>query len=197
MQARDIAERLVEEIKPYAVRCEIGGSIRRGRDDVKDIEIIVIPNIEETTRICGLFSEPEPWTHNHLHTWATEGSGSGWVEWIKPGTDEIIPWTPRLDGKYWRGLINHNGERIKLDMFLCDAETWGYIFMLRTGSAQFNAALARRGLHHGVRYSVEDLRGCYEERDAFERLGIKWVEPESRFTGANVVEAGSVYEVIR
>jgi DNA polymerase/3'-5' exonuclease PolX len=42
--ARDIANHWLEVFKPYTKRIEIAGSIRREKDEVKDIELVVIPD---------------------------------------------------------------------------------------------------------------------------------------------------------
>jgi DNA polymerase/3'-5' exonuclease PolX len=42
-EAKKIADRVVEEIKPFCDKIEIAGSIRRQKEDVGDIEIVCIP----------------------------------------------------------------------------------------------------------------------------------------------------------
>lgn len=42
-QAKTIAEEIVSTIEPYCERVLIAGSIRRGKADVKDIEIVAVP----------------------------------------------------------------------------------------------------------------------------------------------------------
>jgi DNA polymerase/3'-5' exonuclease PolX len=42
--AKEIADRIVEKIKPYCDRVEIVGSIRRGKPFVHDIDIVCLPN---------------------------------------------------------------------------------------------------------------------------------------------------------
>lgn len=42
--AKDIADELVEVIRPYCLRIEIAGSLRRLKKEVKDIEICLIPS---------------------------------------------------------------------------------------------------------------------------------------------------------
>jgi len=45
--ARVIAESLMAALGPGCERIEIAGSIRRGRPDVGDIELVAIPRIEQ------------------------------------------------------------------------------------------------------------------------------------------------------
>ena len=41
--ANEIALRTLEELRPHCIRCEIAGSLRRLKPEVKDIEICAIP----------------------------------------------------------------------------------------------------------------------------------------------------------
>lgn len=46
--AKQIAEALIEELRPYCERISIAGSIRRGKQEVKDIEIVAVPKPNRT-----------------------------------------------------------------------------------------------------------------------------------------------------
>ena len=55
-RAREIAERVLALLRPFCVRAEIAGSIRRGKPEVGDIEIVVMPKDEWFEfRVPGLF----------------------------------------------------------------------------------------------------------------------------------------------
>lgn len=44
-KAEEIAERVVNDIKPFCLRVEVAGSVRRKKlDDIKDLEIVAFPN---------------------------------------------------------------------------------------------------------------------------------------------------------
>ena len=43
-KALEIAERVKQELEPHCDRIEIAGSIRRKKQEVKDIEIVAVPN---------------------------------------------------------------------------------------------------------------------------------------------------------
>ena len=50
-KAKEIADSIIETLSPHCERCEIGGSIRREKEFVKDIEIVCIPKKKGNTKI--------------------------------------------------------------------------------------------------------------------------------------------------
>jgi DNA polymerase/3'-5' exonuclease PolX len=55
-RAREIAKRVLVLLRPFCERAEIAGSIRRGKPEVGDIEIVVIPKDEGFEfHVPGLF----------------------------------------------------------------------------------------------------------------------------------------------
>lgn len=183
--ARTIADELVARMTPFCERVEIAGSIRREKSEVKDIEIVAIPLWSKQRDPTDLFGQERPL--NELHLWATSHSQSG-IEWIKPGTKEILPWQIRPDGKYWRGLLTND---LKVDLFLCVGGNWGVIFCIRTGSAEFSQALVthakmRTGWRIDKGHLIEQtdhaefITPCYEEVELFDRLGLEYIDPRDR-----------------
>jgi DNA polymerase/3'-5' exonuclease PolX len=78
-------------------------------------------------------------------------------------------------------------EGIELDLFLVNKENWGYQFMLRTGSGDFNqrvllTSLKSRGYECDGGYVWLDGEKCEtgEEKDLFRMMGIPYIEPEKR-----------------
>lgn len=179
-QAQNLAERIVETMLPYCERVAIGGSIRRQKPEVKDVEIIAIPKFGEP---LDLFGDQK---RNLLFDWARHIESEDRIHWIKPGTDEVIRWRVKENGKYWRGWIVK--AEIKLDLFLTTADTWGLTYLIRTGSAEFNARVfgqdAQRSGHSfrdGKLFDqFNDEVKCSEEMDLFNALGMAWIEPQDR-----------------
>ena len=197
--ALDIARPLVEEMSPFCERIEIAGSIRRGCQGVKDVELVAIPRWE-LGAVIDLFGTTDE--SNSLHAWALDAERRGLLRWIKTGTSEIEPWTPKPEGKYWRALLR---EDVKLDLFLPRQDNFGLLYLIRTGHKEFSSGVlghAKRNTgyqtessyfkEHGIKdrgepecYLVEKKRwGCRvetpEERDVFELLNLEWVEPRDR-----------------
>ena len=164
-------------MRPFCVRCEIAGSIRRRKEEVKDIEIVAVAEWE--LEKYDLFAEAKV---NKLFRWAVS---CAYVRWIKPGTSEIINWQPQPTGKYWRGLLPSG---IKLDLFIADYSNFGLIYAIRTGSAEFTTALVT----HAKRVGLPCVDGHLtrdgkpletpEEGDVFDLLGLEHVAPHERIT---------------
>lgn len=51
-QAQEIADKYLKLLRPYSRRIEIAGSIRRGKPEVKDIEIVMIRNTAKLIPFC-------------------------------------------------------------------------------------------------------------------------------------------------
>lgn len=157
--AKLIAERVMDQLRPHCERIAIAGSIRRKKQEVKDIEIVAIPKPYET----GLFES---------------GIATVVNKWQKVKGDLPCKYTQRIlpDG-------------IKLDLFFAEPGNWGLIYAIRTGSAEYShkvlaAGWVKKGYHsmdgylfHSANQKVYEVR---EEKDLFNRIGVKYVEPEFR-----------------
>lgn len=171
-KALRIAESIIKKIQPLCLpnRCMVVGSTRRGKAEVKDIEILCVPIDKTEFYRWGYFNKK--------------------IQWIKPNTEKIERWYPVLNGKYWRGLIElPKGEHIKLDLFMTTAEQWGYQSMLRTGPAKFAEAVhvlvkqygdfrCREGNLYDEKKRVSVP--CFEEKDFFHNAGLQFVPVSER-----------------
>lgn len=175
-RAQQLANAIRDELAPGCARIEIAGSIRRRKPEVGDIEIVAIPK-----RSGGLFDD-----QSALDPLLAALEGTGRFVRIKGGD------------KYKQYEVVKAG--VKLDLFLCEPETWGWIFMLRTGPEDFTKRLVLAEQHGGCRPDHISFRegrlwrrvetpghmtrdvplDTPEERDVFEALGMKWVEPWDR-----------------
>lgn len=157
-EAKRIADDLIEQLKPHCYRCEIAGSIRRKRPEVKDIEIVAIPKPFET----GLFE-----------------SGIALVvnQWNK------VKGEMDMSCKYTQRMLPQD---IVLDLFFCKADNWGNTFAVRTGSADYSKKIAARwvelGYHSQDNYLHRngDKMPLYEELELFQLLKMPFLKPEER-----------------
>jgi len=157
--ARPIALQIAERLRLVCDRCEIAGSVRRGKADVGDIEIVCIP--------------------------ATSPSGVRKVAFAVHVKEigRIVKGDPCL-GKYVQ--VWHPAG-IAVDVFTAIRNNWGLIYAVRTGSAHYSHKVlacgwVRAGYHSmgGMLCTKTHKIPVREEADLFELIGIPWVPPEAR-----------------
>lgn len=157
-QATIIAERYRDQLAPHCERIEIAGSIRRGKPEVKDIELVAIPKPYEV----GLFQS---------------------------GIATVLDALPKVRGelpcRYTQRMLP---EGIALDFFTATPATWGLIYAMRTGSADYShyvlaAGWVRRGFK-SIGGQIHDAAGrpvaTPEEEDLFALCGVPFTEPAAR-----------------
>jgi len=121
-QARRIGMEVATLLAPRCERVMVAGSVRRGKAQPKDIEIVLIPAMVE--RRVDLFTTEQVYSLDEV---------------VLP---ELIAGRLVLDAE-----VKRNGPRYKrlihvrtgavVEVFAARPETWGYILALRTGPADF------------------------------------------------------------
>jgi DNA polymerase/3'-5' exonuclease PolX len=179
-EARIIANKVLEHVKPAMARIEVAGSIRRGKEVVGDIELVAI--VDDRKRLYQLLADVG--------------------QTIKPGVPGVVPWTPKDDSKYVRVRLN---EGMNLDLFVARPENWGGLFLMRTGSGADKNGNPFNGFVPGIfkRWKVMSGGGRMtdvmptmptgeqlwvpEEQDFFNLLEMDFVPPIER-GGKNVIK---------
>jgi DNA polymerase/3'-5' exonuclease PolX len=173
--AQELAQKLLEYLRPSCERIEIAGSIRRGKPNPKDIELVLIPTIETVNEYDLLGAV--------INTWQDSYFDAVLSELIQTGTWEFDTVLKRNGPKYKR--IRHK-EGICADIFLTTAEQWGVQFTIRTGTAEFSHQMVTRALHLGMKvengrlWKFGETLYTPEELDFFAALGVRYVEPNNR-----------------
>ena len=160
-----IAEKYKEVLKPYCLKCEIAGSLRRKKQIVKDIELVAVP---KTVNKIQSFFDVERIRH---------------PEFIKTVNNwEKVKGIP--EGKYTQRILP---EGIKLDLFMCELGNWGCTFLIRTGDWEFSkkfmgTIMPRNGYQqrNGWVQKNGEYISVLEEKDLFELMNIKYIEPQDR-----------------
>jgi DNA polymerase (family 10) len=184
--AEEIAYEITQTIAPFCERVSVAGSVRRRKPTVKDIEICAIPTWEAVPDLFGVGAGNT--RVNRLYEGRHVFDDLG-VQWIKPATQELVNWRILPDKKYWRGLVR---REIKLDLFLCEPDNWGWIFAIRTGSADFSTALLTHakqlGYHSekGRLHRGEQAIATPEEEGVFRILNLAFVAPELRLDSSSL-----------
>lgn len=191
--AQRVADELVELLGDACDRLVVAGSVRRGRPEVGDVELVCVPRTAERLERVDLF-----------------GSRTVRVDLLTDRCRELVA----------AGVLAHRpdkngrpsfGERAKrlvyrgvaLDVFSVVAPAqWGVVLLLRTGPAEFGRQLVRRQsdggwlprgffFRHGQLWRLPapfDARlvgravvvPTPAEGDVFAALGYRWVAPEHR-----------------
>lgn len=187
-EALKVAERLLELFQPVCERIEIKGSLARLNPDVKDIDLLIVPDLTQLPLPRAEFGKPVPTIY-------------------KTKLDQLLG--QMVDD----GLIQFekNGDRLKrfrvrepfisVELYAVLApETWGVKSVIRTGPKDFSHWVVTRrriggALPDGYRVQngavwkgvkeVKDLTGetpigFESEKDFLNFLGLGWVEPQDR-----------------
>lgn len=175
--ARRVIEDLVDVLRPVCERVEIAGSVRRGRPEVHDAEVVIIPTPDLL-----------PLTDDLIQY--------GRAQYALYGETRTKRW-----GQNYRGLIF---QGMKCELFITNEDSWGYQFWLRTGPGDANRFImnwlglkhlhapirfqggsgwySRNWQHNGKAWVADDrqrLRIASEE-DLFAVLGMPFIPPSER-----------------
>ncbi len=161
-RARALAEKIVAELAPHCDRIEIAGSIRRGRPDCGDIDLVCIPKAGRMSAI----------TERCQRSGSLLKHGSQYVVFVLANGFQLDLW------------LAHNGGG---DMFAPEPPNFGVLLLARTGSAMHNVWIAQTAQAAGLHFNPHKgiLRGreviaSAEEADIFTALGLDWIAPERR-----------------
>jgi DNA polymerase/3'-5' exonuclease PolX len=191
--ALHVAARVVEALRPFAERIEVAGSIRRKREMVHDIDIVMLPKRTPSGQ-KGLFDD------------APAGSPETSTQEIERTLELKV--TPALKKLAYRNEMEADGpkikkclmlkgkdatgkpELIKIDLYITYlVEWWPTLLLIRTGSAQHNEMLATvakaRGwtLHasgEGLFDRNHQLLANESEEAIFKALDRAYKPPEER-----------------
>ncbi len=177
-ELRPIAEKLVTAMRPFCHRVEIAGSLRRGKSDCKDLEIVAQPRTLEQR---DLFGEVR-----------VELELSELDNCLKTLVYNDVLWPAKKNGERYKQYTIRDVYPLKLDLFIVRSPAqWGAIYTIRTGPAAFSKKLVtqrRHGGHlpgqfkqkDGALWENNDLIETPTERAYFDALGLDWIAPEAR-----------------
>ena len=176
--ARRIAVELVEALTPRCEQVCIAGSLRRGKAEVGDIEILYVPHIGLVRKFNELFPKLGSLTDELLEQWLTQG-----VLTKRPNRNGVTAWGP------FNKLARHAASGVSVDLFATTRERWFVSLVVRTGSAEMNTQLAASALRRGLQlHAYGDIERTatgehiapQSEREVFELCGIAYRDPTER-----------------
>jgi DNA polymerase (family 10) len=161
-QALPLGQALVEALQklPDVIRIAQCGSVRRRRETVKDIDLLVSAN--KSSRIMEAFVKL-PLVHQ------VTGHGDTKSSIVITGVDE--------QGK--RFLLN-------ADLRVVSDKQFPFALHYFTGSKEHNVAMRQRAIQRGLKLNEYELTGpkksvsCKEEADIYRALDLDYIEPELR-----------------
>ena len=179
--AQAVAESLSPALSPAVERIAIAGSVRRGRADVGDLDLILIPRVETRADPGDLFGTPRP---INLFEEAIAAL-------IKAGT--LAP-RPTSNGQTTMAetnkLMGHLPTGLPVAFYATNAECWPNLLVCRTGPAELNGYIAHRAKEMGWQWNPygpgftsrtsNEKRPVLDEADVFHFVGLRPLLPWER-----------------
>jgi DNA polymerase (family 10) len=161
----DAASRDAEQVSAYfralpgITRVQVAGSLRRGRETIGDVDILVTGPACAPDQIAA--------------TMELAAAYSGISTLIAKGENKI-------------SFTRHNG--LQVDVRLLPENSWGAALQYFTGSKMHNVALRQRALRRGYTLSEYSLARLDDnsvvasatEEEIYSALGLDWIPPELR-----------------
>lgn len=175
--ALGVAEDLKALLAPTCERVAIAGSVRRRRETVKDIELVVIPRYQAS---MNLFGEGEKRTDLLSMVIDAYMNIDGIFSKRMNTAGRPIGYGPL--NKY----LVHVPTGLAVDIFTATPENWGMAMVVRTGPKELNVRMMQRfrelGMEGGVywvKHVIEEIP-VPDEETVFRLLQWPYVRPEAR-----------------
>lgn len=179
-EAEVVAGELLGDLGMCCERIAVGGSVRRKKDTVGDLELLFIPFWRIKKDPSDLFSQADV----NLADEAIEGLVKRGVLALRPNTRGITTYGPK------NKLMVHCASGIPVDLFSTSLENWNVSLVIRTGGKDTNLRLTTgaqrmgRKLHaygSGVEIlETGEILFCKSERDVFDLCAVPYLDPEDR-----------------
>jgi len=189
-EALALARGLIATLATDCERIQIAGSVRRGKEECKDLEVVAIPRYERQPTMDLFGGLVESATVNVL-----EQRLPGLFELGEWGLDPVL----RRNGPRYKRMV-HLATGMCCDLFIVTRAGWGGAMVIRTGPAEFSRAVVtsalRQGKHVADGYLLhghpKPKGGCpkgadcplilptLEETAFLAALGLPWAEPADR-----------------
>ena len=173
-----VHEDVLQAFMPKGLDGEIVGSYRRGAADSGDVDMLVTP------------------------TGSGEGQGNKlFVAFVKALKESDYILDELVSGdKKWMGYVRvgPRGKARRLDLLLTAPSEYSYVILYFTGSDKFNVAFRKYAGDKGYtlnEHTMVPLKGSSapmppgmkSEKDIFAFLGLRYVPPEERVDGRQIV----------
>lgn len=180
-EAMQVAMEFMTVIGMSCERRQIAGSLRRGKDQVHDIEIVAQPKYSIQNSLLDQDSSPK---ENLLHLKMKELLARGTINTDRPRKDNK---KNPFGEKYYRINYSYQGKDYPVDLFVViPPAQWGVIYLIRTGSADFSHWFVQQGYRYGIKVVDGHLEKngktitTENEEDVFREMHVPWREPRER-----------------
>jgi DNA polymerase (family X) len=168
-RAMPLALWFIEELKKLkqVKRIDYAGSLRRGKETVGDLDLLVEAKPSDAVAIMDAFVGLDV-----VADVIVKGETKSSIRTVDTS----------------RGISGGGGGQMQVDLRVVPAESYGAALMYFTGSKEHNVRLRERAISMGMKLnewglskqdSEKTLAGKTEE-DVFKALGLSWVPPELR-----------------
>ena len=174
-QATQAAEAFADFIRPACHRVDIAGSIRRGKAEVSDIEIVCEP---KRTAKLDMFGDVVGWTHELEDI-------DQWRDVSRRDTNGHFAYGQKYMRLWWREW--------PIDLFCTTPDSYGLVHMIRTGPWQFSKRMMTPQRDGGLMPNFLKVRDgqvldavtdspltVQDERKLFALWRMDYAEPERR-----------------
>lgn len=170
-QALMIAEAIVAELKkvPGVNRLELCGSVRRRKETIRDIDILV----------------------------STDDAAAVMDAFVKlPNVQKVVGHGPTKSSVTMAGIDQHTQRvLINADLRVVSDKQFPFALNYFTGSKEHNIRLRQRAIDYGYKLNEYDLAGCKkhitEEPDIYQALDLDYIPPEMREDTGEIDAAAS------
>lgn len=173
--ALEVARELCRHLKPVTDQLIVGGSLRRRKQTVGDVEIIFIPKIVQRP-IDLVSTAPIDLAEEAINRLVAEG---------------VL--AKRANGSTMWGMKNkfavHVDLGIPVDFFATLPQCWFNYLVCRTGPAELNTEIAKRAIAKGwhwqpygvgFRTTTGGIHEVSSEQEVFDFVGLPYAEPWER-----------------
>ena len=174
VRAMSIARQIADGLRDVSSAVMICGSLRRGKQQVHDVDLVVFPRTEDRPpEHLDLFQRlvPTNLVPPRLREWEAAGKIA-----VRAQGEKLVHFVAVQ-------------TRIPVDLYFATPETWARLVLIRTGSKEHNirlcAAAREKGMIlHADGSGLEKEDGTRvpitSEEQVFELLGLPFVPPEER-----------------
>lgn len=181
--AKKYADQIVEWLRPFCERIEIAGSVRRGKAECNDVDVVVIPRVAQARDLFGTETSRRNLLAEELRNYVTENQARG-ASWLR-SRDGV---TTASSTNFYLQL-----PKCELNVFCAEEANFGAVWLTYTGSREANLWMIERAKTVGLVWSAKkgvgkelpDGMGWVgkTEQEIYRALKMPYVEPPDREIG--------------